>query len=127
MTIDAPVPVFTLARAVERIRPDLEARWSGLLDSQRFVGGDEVERFERAFADFLDASACVGVANGTRPAIVNSPGQGLVAAMFRPGLGDRFQFDIGRVAAKRDEKASTSSRERHAAGSSSSRQLRSPT
>jgi dTDP-4-amino-4,6-dideoxygalactose transaminase len=65
MSSDAPIPVFTLARAVERIRPDLEGRWSRLLDSQQFVGGEEVEHFERRFASFLETDECVGVANGT--------------------------------------------------------------
>jgi dTDP-4-amino-4,6-dideoxygalactose transaminase len=65
MSSAAPIPVFTLARAVERIRPDLESRWFRLLDSQQFVGGAEVAEFERRFASFLETDECVGVANGT--------------------------------------------------------------
>ena len=65
MTTAKPVPTFTLSRAVERIRPQLERRWSNLLDSQSFVGGQEVASFEKAFAEFLEVPECVGVANGT--------------------------------------------------------------
>ena len=33
-------------------------------------------------------------------AIADPAGQRLVAAMLAPGLGDRFQFDVGRIAAE---------------------------
>jgi dTDP-3-amino-3,4,6-trideoxy-alpha-D-glucose transaminase len=59
------IPVFDLAPALRRIRPQLEARWARLLEATSFVGGDEVAAFERAYARFLDAPGCVGVANGT--------------------------------------------------------------
>ena len=70
MTTAAPVPMFTLARAVERIRPQLEDRWSNLLDSQSFIGGQEVATFEQAFAEFLEVPESVGVANGTDALLV---------------------------------------------------------
>ncbi len=38
-----------------------------------------------------------------RVAVADPPGQRLVAAMLAPGLGDRFQFDVGRVALERLE------------------------
>lgn len=60
-----PIPVFSLEKATADIRHDLESRWIALLDSKQFVGGPEVGHFEAAFADFLEASGCVGVANGT--------------------------------------------------------------
>ena len=59
------VPQFDLARAAERIRPELEGRWGRLLDATAFVGGTEVSEFEQAFAAFLRVEGCVGVANGT--------------------------------------------------------------
>ena len=59
------VPQFDLARATARIRPQLEERWSELLDTTSFVGGVAVTEFEAAYAVYLDAAGCVGVANGT--------------------------------------------------------------
>ena len=60
-----PIPVFDLQRATAAIRNELESRWGGLLNSLRFVGGDEVTEFEESFSEFLEIPGCVGVANGT--------------------------------------------------------------
>jgi dTDP-4-amino-4,6-dideoxygalactose transaminase len=59
------VPVFNLQRARERIAEPLAERWHRILEDTAFVGGQEVEEFERAFAGFLGAAGCVGVGNGT--------------------------------------------------------------
>ncbi len=59
------VPAFDLRRAVDSVRSQVEARWGDLMGRAAFVGGDEVSRFEEAFAEYLDAPACAGVANGT--------------------------------------------------------------
>ena len=39
--------------------------WTDLLDSQRFVGGEEVAAFESAWAAYCGTTHAVGVANGT--------------------------------------------------------------
>ncbi|MEE8278238.1 MAG: DegT/DnrJ/EryC1/StrS family aminotransferase [Thermoanaerobaculia bacterium] len=59
------VPAFDLSRAVHRIEGRVLERWQRLLARTAFVGGGEVEEFERAFADYLQVGGCVGVANGT--------------------------------------------------------------
>ncbi len=59
------VPAFDLARAARRIEGPLADRWARLLERTAFVGGEEVQEFEEAFASFLEVRACVGVANGT--------------------------------------------------------------
>lgn len=59
------IPYFDLQRAIEPIADQVESRWRSLLAASSFVGGDEVERFERAFADLTRTAGCVGVANGT--------------------------------------------------------------
>jgi dTDP-4-amino-4,6-dideoxygalactose transaminase len=64
------IPVFDLARARDRIRQPLLGRWQSLLDRTSFVGGDEVEEFERAYADYLGVEGCVGVANGTDALVI---------------------------------------------------------
>ena len=60
-----PVAHFDLRPAAAEIAPQLLERWRGMLERTAFVGGAEVEAFEAAFAAYLGASGCVGVANGT--------------------------------------------------------------
>ena len=59
------IPHFDLRPAAEEIAPELMARWRELLDRTAFIGGPAVERFEAAFARYLEAPDAVGVANGT--------------------------------------------------------------
>lgn len=59
------IPVFDLRRAIETIGEEVANRWQSLLMASSFVGGAEVDRFEKAFAEFVSAPECVGVANGT--------------------------------------------------------------
>lgn len=59
------IPALDLGRAVSELRGEVEERWGRLLTAHAFVGGDEVRDFERAFAAYQEAEACVGVANGT--------------------------------------------------------------
>ena len=59
------VPFLDLSREIGELRPALDAALARVLDSGRFVGGEEVERFEAAFAAFCGASHAVGVASGT--------------------------------------------------------------
>ena len=59
------IPHFDLKPAAEELAPELLARWTDLLARTAFVGGAEVEAFEKAFASYLGGEGCVGVANGT--------------------------------------------------------------
>ena len=65
MKATGPIPVFDLERATTILRDELEERWSGLLETLHFVGGNEVAEFEQKFARFQEVPECVGVANGT--------------------------------------------------------------
>jgi dTDP-4-amino-4,6-dideoxygalactose transaminase len=58
------VPYLDLARGARDIGPELELAMRRVLKSGRFIGGDEVARFERDFADLCGAEAAVGVGNG---------------------------------------------------------------
>jgi dTDP-4-amino-4,6-dideoxygalactose transaminase len=60
-----PVPILDLGRAYRRFARPLEERWRRVLAGSAFVLGPEVGEFEEAFAAFLGAPGCVGVANGT--------------------------------------------------------------
>jgi dTDP-4-amino-4,6-dideoxygalactose transaminase len=59
------VPYLDLGRARERIADEVAERWRRVLAATAFVQGPEVREFEGAFAEFLGAAGCVGVANGT--------------------------------------------------------------
>lgn len=58
------VPFLDLAAAYFELKTEIEA---AILDSVRsgwYIGGKDVEAFERDFAAYTDAQHCVGVANG---------------------------------------------------------------
>ena len=59
------VPLFDTQTPLLALRPQLEGAIRAVLDSGRFILGPEVGAFEREFADYCGADACVGVANGT--------------------------------------------------------------
>src|SRR5438105_8706396 len=47
------------------IRAEIDAAIAAVIDESAFVGGGHVAAFEREFAAYVDAVACVGVGNGT--------------------------------------------------------------
>lgn len=59
------VPFTNLTATTREIRTVVERAWAGLLNSGRFVGGDAVEEFERAWASYCGVPEAVGVGNGT--------------------------------------------------------------
>jgi len=59
------VPFSQPGRAIESIREELTAAIAGVLDSGRFILGEQVLGFEREFADSLGASQAIGVGSGT--------------------------------------------------------------
>jgi dTDP-4-amino-4,6-dideoxygalactose transaminase len=59
------IPAFTLARLVDKLGDEIRQRWADVLADQAFVGGREVQAFERDFAAYLGVADCVAVANGT--------------------------------------------------------------
>jgi dTDP-4-amino-4,6-dideoxygalactose transaminase len=62
----------------EEIRAEVEEEFGHLLDTSCFVGGEAVERFERAWADYCGTAHAVGVGNGT---------DALVLALRAVGVG----------------------------------------
>ena len=59
------VPFIDLSAPTREVNAQVSAGWSALLDSNRFVGGEAVDRFESQWAAYCDAACAVGVANGT--------------------------------------------------------------
>lgn len=60
-----PVPFLDLPAQLQRIRPDVDAAVAGVLDSGRFVLGEENDAFEREFAAYCGARHAVAVNTGT--------------------------------------------------------------
>src|SRR5437867_13442139 len=59
------VPFMDLISEHQGLRGELRQRWDGLLDSAAFVGGSQVDQFERSCAEFCADIHAIGVANGT--------------------------------------------------------------
>jgi dTDP-4-amino-4,6-dideoxygalactose transaminase len=60
-----PVPMLDLKRQYESIKDDVAAAIERVLATQHFIGGPEVESFERESANYLGAGDCVGCSSGT--------------------------------------------------------------
>jgi dTDP-4-amino-4,6-dideoxygalactose transaminase len=74
------IPVFDLARQVAAIRSEVDSAVAEVLDSGWFILGQQVEAFEREFAEYLGVAGTVGVGNGT-----DAISLGLRALGVRPG------------------------------------------
>ena len=59
------VPFMDLKSEHHTLRDEIGKVWNALLDSATFVGGPQVEEFERSFAQFCGVKHAIGVANGT--------------------------------------------------------------
>ena len=59
------IPLVGLFDQYQTIKPEIDAAIQNIITSSAFVGGDEVRRFEKEFAAYCEAKACVGVGNGT--------------------------------------------------------------
>src|SRR5580658_9446905 len=60
-----PVPMLDLKRQYESIKDEVNAAVERVLTSQHFIGGPEVDGFERESAEYLGVGASVGCASGT--------------------------------------------------------------
>lgn len=82
------IPAFNLDRATADLEDALARRWAEQVAAGAFVGGPEVEAFEREYAEFLGAAGVVGVANGTDALVVAlralglEPGQEVILPAF---------------------------------------------
>jgi dTDP-4-amino-4,6-dideoxygalactose transaminase len=59
------VPFIDLGAMTGDVRTPVSDAWSALLDSNRFIGGEAVDRFESQWAAYCGTTEAVGVANGT--------------------------------------------------------------
>lgn len=63
--VSEPIPFLDLVAVNGPFRMEYELAAKTIFERGRYVGGPEVAHFEEAFANYCQASACVGVANGT--------------------------------------------------------------
>jgi dTDP-4-amino-4,6-dideoxygalactose transaminase len=60
-----PVPFLDLVTPHRELEDELVAAFREAVRAAAFVGGPEVDAFEREFAEYCGAKHCIGVANGT--------------------------------------------------------------
>jgi len=60
-----PVPMLDLKRQYQSIKDEVNAAVERVLTTQHFIGGPEVDGFERESAEYLGVRASVGCASGT--------------------------------------------------------------
>ena len=65
MTTSARVPFVDLVTMHRELESELLAVCKNVFETAGFIGGPEVEGFEREFAEFCGAAYCVGVNSGT--------------------------------------------------------------
>jgi dTDP-4-amino-4,6-dideoxygalactose transaminase len=59
------IPLLDLTRQYQPLREPIQAALSRVIESQRFILGAEVERFEQRFAAYCGAHYAIGCASGT--------------------------------------------------------------
>jgi len=65
MTTSAKVPFVDLVKMHQELEAELLAVCKKVFETAGFIGGPEVEGFEKEFAEFCGAAHCVGVNSGT--------------------------------------------------------------
>ena len=58
------IPFLDLNPVYSELKSDLDAAYRRVMESGYYIGGEEVEAFEREFAAYCGARHCVGVGNG---------------------------------------------------------------
>ena len=59
------IPPFSLSKQLSELGPDLEAALIRVLQSGQYIGGQEVDAFEKSFAQLIDVQHAVGCNSGT--------------------------------------------------------------
>lgn len=74
------IPLVDLKAQYKIIKPEIDRAVAEVLESQHFVLGPAVERFEREFAEYLGVKHCVALQSGTTAVWL-----GLLALGIKPG------------------------------------------
>lgn len=59
------IKFLDLAAQYQSIKPAIDTAITNVISDVAFIGGKYVKEFEKQFADYIGASHCIGVANGT--------------------------------------------------------------
>jgi dTDP-4-amino-4,6-dideoxygalactose transaminase len=59
------IPLVGLFDQYQTIKSEIDAAIQKIITNSAFIGGNEVRQFEKEFAAYCEAKACVGVGNGT--------------------------------------------------------------
>ena len=59
------IPLVGLLDQYQTIKSEVDAAIQNIITKSAFIGGDAVRQFEKEFAAYCEAKACVGVGNGT--------------------------------------------------------------
>jgi dTDP-4-amino-4,6-dideoxygalactose transaminase len=59
------VPFVDLVSQLDAIRPEVDRDIAAILSTAAFIGGEYVENFEQAYAEYCGVRHCIGVGNGT--------------------------------------------------------------
>ncbi len=73
------IPLVDLKAQTATLRPELDAALKAVVDETAFILGPAVERFERAFAQFIGVKHCICVNSGTAALQVALMGAGIGA------------------------------------------------
>src|SRR5437868_10292022 len=60
------IPFVSLHSQYEALKPKIDAAIASVLSRSAYIGGDEIEDFERWFASFCGVRHALGVSSGTR-------------------------------------------------------------
>jgi len=74
------IPFLDLHAAYSELRDDINNSITQSLESGYYIGGEQVEKFEREFADYTESGYCVSVGNG-----LDAIHLGLIALGVGPG------------------------------------------
>jgi len=74
---DLQVPLLDLGPIHAPILADLKAAVNAVLESNRFIGGPEIDAFEAEAADYVQAEHAIGVSSGTDALIVSMMALGI--------------------------------------------------
>lgn len=75
--VTSPIPLIDVKAQYAPLIPELQERFSSVLESGRFIFGPEVEAFEREAAAFLGVPHAIGVANGTDALVLSLEALGI--------------------------------------------------
>jgi len=76
------IPLLDLTKQIAPIRAEIDTAIKNVIDSCAFIGGKEIQQFEKAVADYAKTKFAVGCSNGT-----DSIRLSLIALGIKPGDG----------------------------------------